>query len=66
MADVTPVSDVIIYPNKKGLEKEMGFSVRGSLHIFDCGDIKYETYAGVVAILQEEAVLNNWMRVTFL
>ena len=26
---------------------------------FDCGDIKYETYAGVVAILQEEAVLNN-------
>ena len=32
---------------------------------FDCGDIKYETYAGVVAILQEEAVLNNWMRVTF-
>ena len=64
VADVTPVSDVIIYPNKKGLEKEMGFSVGEFTH-FDCGDIKYETYAGVVAILQEEAVLNNWMRVTF-
>ena len=60
----SPVSDVIIYPNKKGLEKEMGFSVGEFTH-FDCGDIKYETYAGVVAILQEEAVLNNWMRVTF-
>lgn len=64
VADVTPVSDVIIYPNKKGLEKEMGFSVGEFTH-FDCGDIKYETYAGVVAILQEEAVLDNWMRVTF-
>lgn len=42
----------------------MGFSVGEFTH-FDCGDIKYETYAGVVAILQEEAVLNNWMRVTF-
>ena len=38
MADVTPVSDVIIYPNKKGLEKEMGFSVGEFTH-FDCGDI---------------------------
>ena len=37
----------------------MGFSVGEFTH-FDCGDIKYETYAGVVAILQEEAVLNNW------
>ncbi len=25
VADVTPVSDVIIYPNKKGLEKKWDF-----------------------------------------
>ena len=33
----------------------MGFSVGEFTH-FDCGDIKYETYAGVVAILQEEEI----------